>query len=179
MIQQSGPRRVAGELFYFSRHSETPPTPPARCFVNLGWNDRTGTRGASLSGFNLLSDCGGLSWSCTFPPHSCRSGGGLFTTANGCQVAAVLLHSCPMTDPKEITDWISDAVSGLEPLATVAEVAAVLRQSRKNVYRVIASGDLHALRPHGGKGGSRYLIPRASLEAYLRAMRAPSPHVWA
>lgn len=48
-------------------------------------------------------------------------------------------------------------------LLTVPEVAAELRSSETNVYRLIQNGSM----PHTIIGKRRYLITRAQLDAYL------------
>lgn len=66
-------------------------------------------------------------------------------------------------------DWISDVVAKLPPILTAAEACNVLRTSRRNLSRLVASGRIHALRPSEG-GSSKLLVPRASVESYLRAL---------
>jgi excisionase family DNA binding protein len=66
-------------------------------------------------------------------------------------------------------DWIGEVVADLKPLATVKEAIVVLRTSRRNIYRLIAAGKIHAVRP-AEEGSSPYLIPRASIEKYLRSL---------
>lgn len=70
-----------------------------------------------------------------------------------------------VTDP----DWITDVIAKLPTLLTVAEVTGVLRTSRRNLYRLTAAGRIHTLRA-SESGSSRLLIPRASLESYLRGI---------
>lgn len=71
------------------------------------------------------------------------------------------------------TDWIEDALAALPPLVTVAEAMTVLRTSRRNVYRLTATGRVKALRDQPA-GSSRLLIPRSELARYLRALGARS-----
>ena len=68
-----------------------------------------------------------------------------------------------------ITDWISEAIAALPPIVTTDEAISVLRTTRRNLYRKIASGHLHAVRSAEG-GSARLLIPRSSLEKYLRRL---------
>jgi excisionase family DNA binding protein len=66
-------------------------------------------------------------------------------------------------------DWIADIVGQLSPLVTAGEAAAVLRTSLRNLRRLIVAGQIHSVRPVE-RGSSRVLIPRASIERYLRAL---------
>jgi excisionase family DNA binding protein len=56
---------------------------------------------------------------------------------------------------------------GLPPLATVDEVAGVLRVSTRQIKRWIATGRLRAARVVPGPGTSRVLIPRAQIERLI------------
>ena len=67
------------------------------------------------------------------------------------------------------TDWISEAVAALKPLATLNEASAVLRTSPRNLRRLIASGRIQSLRATD-TGSSRVLIPRAEVARYLRTI---------
>ena len=67
------------------------------------------------------------------------------------------------------TDWITEALKDAPAILTVPEACAILRCGRRNLYRLTAAGRLHGVRAHDA-GSSRVLIPRASLEAYLRGM---------
>jgi len=66
-------------------------------------------------------------------------------------------------------DWAAKLVASLPPLATVAEVTAVLRCSRRTVHRLAAAGRLRNLR-HNGTGSSRLLFPRDDVADYLRSL---------
>ena len=69
-------------------------------------------------------------------------------------------------------DWITEAVSTLPPICTAKEAATVLRTTGRNLRRMIARGRL--LGVHGAEGGSsRLLVPRASIESYLRGLVSP------
>lgn len=68
-------------------------------------------------------------------------------------------------------DWISQALADFPPLCTLDECMAVLRCSRRTAYRLTASGRLHSVRA-GVAGSARVLVPRSSLEAYLRSLEA-------
>jgi excisionase family DNA binding protein len=69
----------------------------------------------------------------------------------------------------EQTDWIAEVVSELPPICNVVEAYTVLRTTRRNIYRLVASGRLHAVRPAAG-GSARLLVPRSSIETYLRRL---------
>jgi excisionase family DNA binding protein len=69
------------------------------------------------------------------------------------------------------TDWIADAIATLQPLATVDEVRGVLRCSRRQVYRLTTAQRLQSFK-QTQQGSSKLLIPRASVEAYLRSLEA-------
>ena len=64
-------------------------------------------------------------------------------------------------------DWISEVVSQLRPMATAVEAANALRTSPRNLRRMIADGRLSAVRQRES-GSSRVLVPRKSIEQYLR-----------
>ena len=66
-------------------------------------------------------------------------------------------------------DWVAEAVASLPPLVTTGEAIATLRTSKRNLYRLVAAGRLHAVR-QAERGSSRLLIPRASIEKYLRSL---------
>lgn len=66
-------------------------------------------------------------------------------------------------------DWIDDAIAALPVILTAAEAMTLLRTSKRNLYRLVASGKLRAVRPTEA-GSSRLLIPRASVESYLRRL---------
>ncbi|MEI9940053.1 MAG: helix-turn-helix domain-containing protein [Pseudomonadota bacterium] len=72
----------------------------------------------------------------------------------------------------EKTDWISETVAGLAPLATAKEAAAFLRCSTRNLRRMIVAGRLRAVRAQE-TGSSPVLIARCELERYLRSTVAP------
>ena len=67
------------------------------------------------------------------------------------------------------SDWVTETVAALPPLATVQEVCAVLRTSRRNLYRLLSSGKLNAVRPSEA-GSSPHLIPRAEVARYLQSL---------
>jgi len=73
------------------------------------------------------------------------------------------------TAPCAAADWVACALDGLPKILTSPEVQGVLRTSRRNLYRLVASGRIHAVRAAEG-GSSRLLIPKTSLEKYLRAL---------
>jgi excisionase family DNA binding protein len=66
-------------------------------------------------------------------------------------------------------DWISDVVRDLKPIATIEESAAALRRSTRSVRRLVASGQLDAVRT-AEAGSSRVLIPRRAIEKFLRGV---------
>jgi excisionase family DNA binding protein len=67
------------------------------------------------------------------------------------------------------TDWISETVQTLAPLATAKEAAAVLRMSQRQLRRLIIADRIPAIRGRES-GSSRVLVPRASIEKYLRSL---------
>jgi excisionase family DNA binding protein len=71
--------------------------------------------------------------------------------------------------PALASDWVEDAIGQLKPLATLKEVAGVLRTSERNVHRMVADGRLHAVRSRAG-GSSRVLIARTEVARYLRSL---------
>jgi excisionase family DNA binding protein len=75
-----------------------------------------------------------------------------------------------MTDHHAPTgDWVAAATADLPPLCTVPEVSDLLRSSRRTIYRLIDGGHLDAVRARDA-GSSAYLIPRTSVDAYLRRL---------
>lgn len=60
------------------------------------------------------------------------------------------------------TKMIHDMFPGCDDLMDVNEVARVLHVGRHKVYRLIATGELMAIRP-----GKAYLVPRVALAAYV------------
>jgi excisionase family DNA binding protein len=75
--------------------------------------------------------------------------------------------TAPRTPPLA-SDWIEDAIGQLRPLATVKEVASVLRTSDRNARRMLADGRLQPVRSRAG-GSSRVLIARTEVGRYLRS----------
>lgn len=69
----------------------------------------------------------------------------------------------------QVQGWITEALADLPPIVTVEEAADVIRTTRRNLYRMVAAGRLHAVKAAEG-GSGRLLIPRASLEKYLRRL---------
>ncbi|HEY5372947.1 MAG TPA: helix-turn-helix domain-containing protein [Polyangiaceae bacterium] len=70
------------------------------------------------------------------------------------------------------TDWITETVTGLAPLATAKETAAVLRTSTRNLRRMIGDGRIRAVRAQES-GSSPVLVPRGEIERYLRGLVSP------
>lgn len=70
--------------------------------------------------------------------------------------------------PNEI-DWVTEALGDTAAILTAPETCKILRCGRRNLYRLIAAGRIQGLRAHDS-GSSRLLIPRASVEAYLRGL---------
>ena len=69
-------------------------------------------------------------------------------------------------------DWISETVATLAPICTAKEAATVLRTSPRNLRRMVSLGRLEGV--HAAEGGSsRLLVPRASIESYLRGLVQP------
>lgn len=66
-------------------------------------------------------------------------------------------------------DWIDEALAGLPPILTVSEAMRVLRSSSRNLRRMVGDGRIQGLRSVDA-GSSRVLIPRVSVERYLRAL---------
>jgi excisionase family DNA binding protein len=62
--------------------------------------------------------------------------------------------------------WVTETVAGLPPRVTTEELVTLLRVGRRQVYRLIANGRLHAVK-HTTGGSSPNLVPRASVEEYL------------
>ncbi|MEO7037656.1 MAG: helix-turn-helix domain-containing protein [Polyangiaceae bacterium] len=73
--------------------------------------------------------------------------------------------------PSGAPTCVDDAIAHLKPFVTAPEAADVLRISKRTLYRLVAAGRLQAIR-HSEAGGARLLIPRASIERYLRALEA-------
>lgn len=71
--------------------------------------------------------------------------------------------------PNQEDDWVTIALEGLKPIVTVQEAIEVLRTSRRNFYRLVSSGKVHAVKA-AEAGSGRLLIPRKSLERYLRGL---------
>ncbi len=69
----------------------------------------------------------------------------------------------------EAPAWISEIISAQRPLMTAKEVAGLLRTSQRNLYRLVASKKLHAVRS-AESGSSPLLFPRSSVEKYLRRL---------
>lgn len=69
-------------------------------------------------------------------------------------------------------DWISEATKDLPAITTAAEAAKVLRTSPRNLRRMVVDGRIQAIRERES-GSSRVLVPRASIESYLRGLVAP------
>lgn len=66
-------------------------------------------------------------------------------------------------------DWVDDAVQGLPALVTTEEAVQVLRTTRRNLYRWLATGKIPSVK-HGFGGSSRVLIPKPALVKYLRSI---------
>jgi len=66
-------------------------------------------------------------------------------------------------------DWITEALRGAPAILTAPEACAILRCGRRQLYRLTAAGRLQGVRAHAS-GSARLLIPRASMEAYLRGL---------
>jgi len=69
----------------------------------------------------------------------------------------------------KVPDWIDDALAQVGPLLTAPEAGAVLRTSKQSVRRLVRAGRLQAVRL-AETGSSKILIPRASIEKYLRSL---------
>jgi len=70
------------------------------------------------------------------------------------------------------TDWIAEALAPLPAICTANEAATVLRTTPRNLRRMISLGRLTGF--HGAEGGSsRLMVPRASIESYLRGLVSP------
>jgi excisionase family DNA binding protein len=80
-------------------------------------------------------------------------------------------HNNDMTvSAQQVTKgWINDAVTALPGMLTTDETAKFLHMSRRNLYRLISTGRLHAVKTATGTAG-RVLVPRASLVSYLRGL---------
>lgn len=68
---------------------------------------------------------------------------------------------------KSETDWIGEVIADLPKLCTAEEVCGVLRITPRHLYRLVAAGKITAVKPADG-GKSRLIIPRSSVEAWLR-----------
>lgn len=66
-------------------------------------------------------------------------------------------------------DWVSDIVAALPALSTANEAARVLRMSPRNLRRLYTDGRLSVVRARES-GSSRVLVPRLSIERYLRSL---------
>ena len=66
-------------------------------------------------------------------------------------------------------DWVDEAVAELPSIVTVSEAIAVLRCSRRHLYRHVSRGRIHAVRPEDS-GSSRLLIPRREIARFLRSL---------
>ena len=73
----------------------------------------------------------------------------------------------PRNRASTVNAWVRDTVAGLPATVTTDEACEALRMSRRNLYRIVAAGKLHA-RKTAEAGSSRLLIPRAEIERYLR-----------
>lgn len=71
----------------------------------------------------------------------------------------------------EMPEWIAEAIAPLPPIATAAEVCAVLRVSRAKVSRLVTTGELRAVRTRES-GSARVLIPREAVAAYLATLES-------
>lgn len=79
-----------------------------------------------------------------------------------------------MRKPNTLPPWLADIYQGLPPLLTVSECAKVLRLSPETVRRHCRAGTLRTIQEHTGRGGSPYLIPRASVIDWI-ALRTRHP----
>lgn len=68
-------------------------------------------------------------------------------------------------------DWVDEVVAKLPPIITTDEALSLLRTSRRNFYRLVASGRLRTLKQAEG-GSARHLIPRTEFARYLRSLEA-------
>ncbi len=66
-------------------------------------------------------------------------------------------------------EWVTETLSGLPDLLTVAEVCATLRCAPRTVYRYIDRGRLKGVRPQES-GSSKLLIPRGSVGKFLTSL---------
>ncbi|HEX3852193.1 MAG TPA: helix-turn-helix domain-containing protein [Polyangiaceae bacterium] len=62
--------------------------------------------------------------------------------------------------------FADDAVAGLAVFVTVEELVVLLRTSRRQIYRLISTGRLPAVKQSDG-GSSRNLVPRVEVHKYL------------
>lgn len=65
--------------------------------------------------------------------------------------------------------WIAEVVAAVPPLASISETGKALRKSKQTVRRLVRTGRLHGVRAVES-GSSPVLIPRASIESYLRSL---------
>jgi excisionase family DNA binding protein len=72
-----------------------------------------------------------------------------------------------MGNSKRVTDWIGEVIADLPKLCTSEEVCGVLRITPRHLYRLVSAGKITAVKS-ADAGKSRLIIPRASVEAWLR-----------
>ncbi|HET7545169.1 MAG TPA: helix-turn-helix domain-containing protein [Polyangiaceae bacterium] len=65
--------------------------------------------------------------------------------------------------------WIAEVIATVPALASIDETGKVLRKSKQTVRRLVRTGRLHGVRAVES-GSSPVLIPRASIESYLRSL---------
>jgi excisionase family DNA binding protein len=65
--------------------------------------------------------------------------------------------------------WVTEAVAELPAIARIEEVAGVIRMCPRTIRRLIASGQLTAIRGRES-GAARVLIPRAEVARYLASL---------
>jgi excisionase family DNA binding protein len=66
-------------------------------------------------------------------------------------------------------NWVTKTLAGTPAILTTEELVVLLRMSRRQVYRLLTSGRIHAVKQAEG-GSSRHLIPRSSVEKYLLSL---------
>lgn len=66
-------------------------------------------------------------------------------------------------------NWVTETLAGTPAIMTVEELVSLLRVSRRQVYRLLSNGRIHAVKQAEG-GSSRHLVPRSSVEKYLRSL---------